>query len=823
MDPTIERPVALETWLGVGPFPAATREEYIDHLVEWGGEEGIQPEEGRAHASPMAAGGVVRWVPLRAVEGQVKLDAQEIDWSSLQAHHGEAGVAHCSYAYAEFTVRGRRRALVAAERVSRFWLNGRAGFGDTYGAGYARLPVVLEDGVNRILVKFRGSGPFSFVLYPAGTPVVVNQQDITAPDLTVGTAFSGWLAVPLVNTTPVFLRGLVLRLHGDNIPTREIRLPDLAPLGIQKVPVWFCTEGDPSRIQGDSTEVVLELHGAGAAHQVRLPLFVRRPAEAFRATFRSLVDSSVQQFSVLPPRDFDPQRRYSLVLSLHGASGTSDGQVTAYAPKDWAFVVAPTNRRPYGFDWQDWGRLDALEVLDEVLRRFPIDADRVYLTGHSMGGHGVWHIGLLYPDRFAALAPSAGWTSFQLYAPSFLTRGYLYAPPALNAVRERALREDVPPLLVENAKNLPAFILQGEKDDDVWPFHARLMAGLVRGLGYQVVYAEMPGKGHWWDDDEHTPGVGCLDFPAMMDFLKARVREQDPAHVVFRTANASLSNRAYWVEIQRQETPLQDSRIEADVVGAHEIQVRTTNVREFALELRPGLVEPGRTRVQVDGRSLTATVDGRVVFKRRRDGFVLGEEKRDKGSKYPGHSGPIKQAFFSPFLFVYGTAGDEEDTAVNLRLAVASANYWWWRANGWVRVLPDTAVSQAEKASYNLVLWGGAQTNHLSAAVVSQGMPVAVRSGQVYIGSRVVQGENLALRVVYPSPFNPDRLVQLNAGTSIQGMELTNLLGPFYSAAGLPDYLVYSEAVKTKGWGGLTAAGFFDEHWRLDRESGWWQ
>jgi hypothetical protein len=73
---------------------------------------------------------VVRWVPLRAVEGQVKLDAQGIDWSSLQAHHGEAGVAHCSYAYAEFAVRGRRRALVAAERVSRFWLNGRAGFGD---------------------------------------------------------------------------------------------------------------------------------------------------------------------------------------------------------------------------------------------------------------------------------------------------------------------------------------------------------------------------------------------------------------------------------------------------------------------------------------------------------------------------------------------------------------------------------------------------------------------------------------------------------------------------------------------------------------------
>ena len=106
--------------------------------------------------------------------------------------------------------------------------------------------------------------------------------------------------------------------------------------------------------------------------KARLTLSLRKPGEVFRVTFRSKIDESVQHFSVLPPKDFDPKKRYALILTLHGASGVSDGQVGAYSQKDWAFVVASTNRRPFGFDWQDWGRLDAIEVLDEAMEKIPL-------------------------------------------------------------------------------------------------------------------------------------------------------------------------------------------------------------------------------------------------------------------------------------------------------------------------------------------------------------------------------------------------------------------------------------------------------------------
>src|SRR5207249_1249684 len=80
----------------------------------------------------------------------------------------------------------------------------------------------------------------------------------------------------------------------------------------------------------------------------------------------------------------------------------AQGQADAYASKPWGHLVAPTNRRPFGFDWEDWGRLDALEVLDHAQQLLQTDPQRTYLTGHSMGGHGAWQVGATYPDRFAA-------------------------------------------------------------------------------------------------------------------------------------------------------------------------------------------------------------------------------------------------------------------------------------------------------------------------------------------------------------------------------------------------------------------------------------
>src|SRR5262249_27782755 len=150
---------------------------------------------------------------------------------------------------------------------------------------------------------------------------------------------------------------------------------------------------------------------------VTLKLRVRQPGQSHKRTFVSDIDGSVQYCAVQPARPPAPVPgpALALVLTLHGAGVEAIGQADAYAGKTWAHIVAPTTRRPFGFDWEDWGRLDALEVLEVARASLKTDPRRTYLTGHSMGGHGTWHVGVTFPDRFAAIAPSAGWVSFASY------------------------------------------------------------------------------------------------------------------------------------------------------------------------------------------------------------------------------------------------------------------------------------------------------------------------------------------------------------------------------------------------------------------------
>ena len=95
-------------------------------------------------------------------------------------------------------------------------------------------------------------------------------------------------------------------------------------------------------------------------------------------------------YRLMKPIDLtdNPDKAYPLILSLHGAGVHPWGQASSYAPKPDFWVVATTNRRKFGFDWQDWGRRDAYDVLAVALLISGVDRRYVYVTGHSMGGHG---------------------------------------------------------------------------------------------------------------------------------------------------------------------------------------------------------------------------------------------------------------------------------------------------------------------------------------------------------------------------------------------------------------------------------------------------
>jgi predicted peptidase len=119
------------------------------------------------------------------------------------------------------------------------------------------------------------------------------------------------------------------------------------------------------------------------------------------------------------PKDYeaDAVRKWPLVIYLHGGSDrgadlnrlySSGIPDQVYRGREFPFIMlAP--QCPVHLRWStdDWFE----SFYKEAVARYRIDADRIYLTGPSLGGSGTWYIAARYPRTFAAIAPISGFTS----------------------------------------------------------------------------------------------------------------------------------------------------------------------------------------------------------------------------------------------------------------------------------------------------------------------------------------------------------------------------------------------------------------------------
>lgn len=146
------------------------------------------------------------------------------------------------------------------------------------------------------------------------------------------------------------------------------------------------------------------------------PLVTGQQAQSFSHQITKTVAAN---YLLYLPQDFkqDTKQRWPLIIFLHGSGERGDdlSKVKIHGvPKivdklienkqNFPFIVI-SPQVPADEDW-DVDTLDAM--LDDVLKRLPIDRDRVYLTGLSLGGHATWRWASKRPERFAAIAPVCG-------------------------------------------------------------------------------------------------------------------------------------------------------------------------------------------------------------------------------------------------------------------------------------------------------------------------------------------------------------------------------------------------------------------------------
>jgi predicted peptidase len=220
-------------------------------------------------------------------------------------------------------------------------------------------------------------------------------------------------------------------------------------------------------------------------------------------------DGKTLPYLLLKPKNFDPAKKYPLVMFYHGAGERGDDnksqwkngievfQTPENRTKFPCFIVAPQcpkDKQWVNVPWGDDSEVQpaepsdelklSLEVLESVRKEFPIDSSRLYVMGLSMGGYATWDVITRYPDLFAAAVPICGGGDEKMAA---------------------------------KIKDLPIWAFHGAKDPTVPIARSEEMVKALKDLGADVKFTVYP-------EAKHDSWTETYDNPELFSWFLAHKR-----------------------------------------------------------------------------------------------------------------------------------------------------------------------------------------------------------------------------------------------------------------------------------------------------------
>lgn len=307
------------------------------------------------------------------------------------------------------------------------------------------------------------------------------------------------------------------------------------------------------------------------------------------------------------PADYDPAKPIPLRVSLHGGVGRE-------APGPGDQPARPlSNRTPAGKEivihpraWASsaWWRPEQVDNILRLVERaksvYNVDESRIYLTGISDGGTGVYYLAMREATPWSACVPLNG-HPLVIANPQTGADGQLYA---------------------RNLANCPLYIVNGGRDR-LYP------AASVAPIVDMFKRAAVPLTFQVHPDGEHNVNWWPEERPRVEAFLAAHPRQAHPAKVTWESERTDRYNRFRWLVIDRLGTRSSDvalddvntfrqgmrtaelfdrakrsGRVDAERAG-NLYEVRTRGVQQFTLLLSPAVVDFTRAvRVNVNGRTV---------------------------------------------------------------------------------------------------------------------------------------------------------------------------------------------------------------------------
>lgn len=326
------------------------------------------------------------------------------------------------------------------------------------------------------------------------------------------------------------------------------------------------------------------------------------------------------RYHVQLPPEYDPTRRYPLILTLNGQYNDPTDELEFWAGRRVAgedgvapprtgqsmrhgyIVMAPLWLKPQQLAYEYSGRehVAVLTCLRDAMRRFSVDSDRVFLAGHDIGGDAAWDLGQAHPDLWAGVVPivaSSGTTYVRHYW--------------------------------ENATHVPFYFVAGELDGARMAENASVLDKYLRRR-FDVTVVEFLGRGHEPFSDE---------LPGLFDWM-SRKRRGPPPEEFECDALRPWDNYFWWVECRDYPEDLMVFPSEWEIrkprpvkvtgkrIGDARVMVRVPS-KAATVWLSPDIVDFDKPlRVEVNGRRATAA---REAITPTAD--VLLEDVRSRGDR----------------------------------------------------------------------------------------------------------------------------------------------------------------------------------------------
>ncbi|KAG9062426.1 hypothetical protein KI688_005341 [Linnemannia hyalina] len=605
-----------------------------------------------------------------------------------------------------------------------------------------------------------------------------------------------------------------------------------------------------------------------------LPIAQRKWGEPYIYTFRDF-DGTVHYAAAIPPSNPESQPSSSapVLVALHGAgveTAQSPFWLTEYTQRERTWIVLPTGRSPWGYDWHGASIKNVMNAIDSLAAHLPgvpehlkglpgikPDPNRLFMAGHSNGGQGAWYLATHFPDKAIAATPAAGYVNIKHYVPFSGWLSNSYTDAHLRGILESSIIEFDNDVHMSNTVGIPILARTGSVDDNVPPFHSRKMVRLGQENAHNtsaIRLSEVPGQGHWFtgvlqdavmtiflQTHLHDTIVTLADENPTREEVKTVVRPSFPDTCVITVVNPAGMGSKCGIQVEQLRIPYRKGTMKLEIVKRDhggELPtwiIATINIRRFAfsdlyLELQQQQPRERIGKLVIDGTSFDMTErvmsgSGSFVREERRSSKkgqlwkIAGNDGWKQHERHRETYGPAIQVLEKRVVIVLGTHFDGAHfvrTADRVAKLVAHDIYQYGRGD--VEVLTDnefldkygevTSGMKEEGERVNLVLIGAGHQNSATRLVLGGSeVTIDTEEGTVSIHPTNQDFHQPGTGLLMIRPSGPSNLAMVIAGLDPQGLETAARLFPKRTGMLVPDWIITGPEMAWKGAGGILAAG----------------